>query len=180
MHIDNKTDLFLSGPIRFVGYTFLFFGVSFLVQKAFVSGTICLFITSFALLTYTGVEIDTYSSRIRQYNKLFGLIKTGKWKNLSTYIGVTLIPMKKVSMFASLSNRTTTTTEHFYRIFLVSKARKPAIAIKVCKNREKAQNSLDEFAVWLKMPVFSVRWSVLHEVLHLIIEWTIWFWQFLR
>jgi hypothetical protein len=39
----------------------------------------------------------------------------------------------------------------------VNKARKPAIAIKTCPTREEAQNSIDEFSIWLKVPVFSVK-----------------------
>lgn len=157
MHIDNKTDKFISGPVRFVAYTFLFSGFFALARQAYVASGIFIVIPLFALLTYSGVEIDTTGSRIKQYNKLFGVIKTGKWKNLASYIGVTLIPMKKVSMFASLSNRQTMTVDQFYGIFLVNKAKKPSIPIKVCKNREIAQNSLDEFAIWLKLPVFSVK-----------------------
>jgi len=85
------------------------------------------------------------------------LFKTGKWKSLRAYIGVTLVPITTRESMASWSNRVTSNKKTDYRIYLVNKARKPAFAIKTCPTREKAQNSLDEFSIWLKVPVFSVK-----------------------
>jgi hypothetical protein len=103
------------------------------------------------------VEIDTTNRRVKQYNKIFGIFKTGKWQSMNAYSGLTLIPVRKVRTIASRANLTTSTVQRDYRIYLVNKAKKPAFAIKKCKTREQAQNSIDEFSIWLKMPVFSVK-----------------------
>jgi len=94
---------------------------------------------------------------LRQYNKLFGLIKTGKWKSFQSYVGVTLIPFTRKESMASWSNRINTTKETDYRIYLVNKARKPAFAIKCCKNMDEARASHDEFSIWLKLPVYTAK-----------------------
>jgi hypothetical protein len=56
----------------------------------------------------------------------------------------------------SRSNRVNVSQKLEYRIYLVNKAKRPAVEIKSCKTPELGQQSLDEFSIWLKMPVFSV------------------------
>lgn len=115
-----------------------------------------IFVVLYAALvvfTFSGIEIDTEKHEVRQYHKLFGLFKTGKWKSLRA----SLVPITTRESVASWSNRVTSNKKTDYRIYLVNKARKPAFAIKTCPTREEAQNSLDEFSIWLKVPVFSVR-----------------------
>jgi len=87
----------------------------------------------------------------------FGIFKTGKWESLEKYIGLTLIPMKRVYAIYSRSNRRNESVEKEYRIYLVNKAKKPILPLKRCKSFEKAQNSIDEFSIWLKMPVYSIK-----------------------
>jgi hypothetical protein len=155
--IDNKISKPLNGPSIFMGITFLFLGFVFLIQKIWLPGVLFLTLASFLFFTFSGIEIDTERKQIKSYYKLFGVTKTGKWKSLNKFIGVTLVPMKKVRTTLSRSNLQASTTEHFFMIFLVDKTYKPAIAIKKCKNFEKALNSLDEFSIWLKIPVFSIK-----------------------
>ena len=155
--IDNKISKTLSGPSIFLGITFLVMGLIALLYKGWIQSAISLTIASFLLLSYSGVEIDTAKQRIKSYNKFFGLIKTGKWKPIDNYLGVTLVPMNKVYTIYSRSNRVNSSESKEFQIHLVNKAKKPALAIKKCKTVEAAQNSLDEFAIWLKLPVFSIK-----------------------
>lgn len=157
MLIDNKISRFLPGPYIFFGFMFLLAGVLGISLKHWFSGGINLFIVWFLFATYSGVEIDTDKREIREYNKWFGLFKTGKWKPLDNYLGVTLISMNKVYRMYSRSNRINSSSEKEFRIYLVTKTKKPAIDIKKCKTQEQGQNSLDEFSIWLRMPVFSVK-----------------------
>lgn len=120
-------------------------------------GILIMIFATFFLTSFSGIEIDTTSRRIKQYNKFFGIIKTGSWKNLHTYLGLTLVPMKRVSTIASRANLTTSTVHKDYRIYLVNKSKKPAVAIKICKSREQAQNSIEEFSIWLRLPVYSIK-----------------------
>ena len=156
MIIDNKISKTLSGSSVFLGVTFLVIGIIALINKGWIQSAISLTIASFLLLSFSGIEIDTKKRRIKSYNKLFGLIKTGKWKPIDNYLGVTLVPMKKVQTIYSRSNRVNSSTKMEFQIHLVNKSKKPALAIKKCKTVEDAQNSLDEFAIWLKLPVYSV------------------------
>ncbi len=157
MKIDNKINKTLSGPSIFLGITFLVIGIVALINKGWIQSSISLTIASFLLLSYSGVEIDTKKHLIKSYNKYFGLLKAGKWKSINNYLGVTLVPMKKVNTIYSRSNRINSSTKKEFQIHLVNKAKKPALAIKKCKTEESAQSSLDEFSVWLKMPVFSIK-----------------------
>ncbi|NCB09660.1 MAG: hypothetical protein EOM73_16070 [Bacteroidia bacterium] len=157
MKINNKLDSVMTGPMKLGGYIFLFSAVFAIYQGALLLGISVAVVILFFIFSFSGVEIDTVTRRIKQYNQFFGLFKVGKWESLDTYAGVTLVPMRKVSTIASRANLTTSTVQKDYRIYLVNKAKKPAVAIKICKSKELGQNSLDEFSVWLKMPVFSVK-----------------------
>ncbi len=81
----------------------------------------------------------------------------GKWKPIDNYLGVTIVPMNKIQTIYSRSNRINSSSKNEFNIHLVNKAKKPALAIKKCKTREAAQDSLDEFAIWLKLTVYSVK-----------------------
>lgn len=156
MYIENKIDRLLTGPIIFVGYIFIITGILIAIQNL-ILGIIIAVLAAFFTFSYSGVEIDTSNRRIKQYTKIFGFYKTGKWRHLDAFLGLTLIPMRKVNTIASRANLTTSTIDRDYQIFLVNKAKKPAFAIKKCKTREQAQNSIDEFSIWLKMPVYSAK-----------------------
>ncbi len=148
----------LSGPSVFIGYSFLFSGIFNLTMQQWVGGIIISIIGSFLLFTYSGVEIDTEKKKIKQYYKLFGFIKTGKWKPVGKkYIGVTLVRLKEVQNVFSRSNKWGSTHKIVYKIYLVNQLKKPELAIKKCSNRDSAQDSLDEFAIWLKLPVYSIK-----------------------
>ncbi len=118
---------------------------------------ISLAVAWYMLGTYSGVEIDTETRKFRAYNQHFGLFKTGRWQSLDDYLGLTLVPMKNVITMYSRSNRVNRSEKQEYRVYLVNKAKKPAIEIKKCKSPETGQDSLDELAIWLHLPVFSVK-----------------------
>ena len=156
MHIENKIDSLLTGPVIFVGYIFIITGILVATQNL-IFGILIAVLAAFFTFSHSGVEIDTANRRIKQYTKIFGLFKTGGWKHLDAFLGLTLVPMRNVTTIASRANLTTSTVNRDYRIYLVNKAKKPAFAIKKCKTLEQAQNSIDEFSIWLKMPVYSIK-----------------------
>ncbi|SHF29041.1 hypothetical protein SAMN05444274_104308 [Mariniphaga anaerophila] len=144
-------------PAVFAGVIFIFAGIGILLNGSFIWGIFVELLATLVVFSFSGIEMDTGQNRVRQYYKWWGIFKTGTWKSLHEYIGVTLVPLKKVESMASWSNRITSSSRIEYRVYLVNKVRKPAFAIKTCKTREEAQNSLDEFSIWLKKPVFSVK-----------------------
>ncbi len=157
MITDNKISRTFSGPSIFLGITFLIPGVMFIAVGQWLPGAISLIIASFILLTFSGVEIDTEKREIKKYNKIFGFIKAGHWEPAEKYKGVTLVRMKEVQTLYSRSNRQTPASKKSFQIYLVNQAKKPEVAIKKCKTFETAQDSLDEFSIWLKLPVFSIN-----------------------
>ncbi len=88
---------------------------------------------------------------------LFGLFRNGKQMSVEPYIGLTLVSMQKVYNMYSRSNRTNRSASDDYRVYLVDKRKKPALPLKSCKTQEEAQSSMDEFSIWLKLPVYSIR-----------------------
>lgn len=157
MLINNRTSRFLSGPYIFFGIMFLFpviLGLVELLWVIFIPGFI---ICWFLFGTYSGVEIQTEKRMFRKYNMWFGIIKTGKWNSLDNFLGITLVSMRNVYRMYSRSNRINNTIERQYIIYLVNQRKKPDIEIKKCKTREMAQKSLDEFSIWLHLPVYSIK-----------------------
>ena len=157
MIIDNKIQKTLDGPSIFMGITFLFMGIVLLAVANWFLGGLSIIIALFLFFSYSGIDIDTGKRMIRPYNILFGIIKTGKWESIDKYIGLTLVPMKRIYSVYSRSNRKNISSENDFRIYLVNKAKKPAIPIKKCQTLEKAQNCIDEFSIWLKLPVYSIK-----------------------
>jgi hypothetical protein len=154
--INNKITPFLNGPYIFFGLIFIVVGLLSLLTAQWLFASFNLLIAWYLFGTFSGVEINTGTRKFRSYNKHFGVFKTGSWRNLDDFVGVTLVPMKSVLTMYSRSNRANTSQKQEYRIYLVNKAKRPAIEIKTCKTPELGQQSLDEFSIWLKMPVFSV------------------------
>ena len=157
MNIDNKIQQTFNGPLIFIGITFILTAITLVLSRLWYLGALSFIVACFLLFTFSGIEIDTERRMIKPYYMLFGLFKKGKWQSLEKYIGLTLVPMRKVYSVFSRSNQRNTSEVDDYRVYLVNRSKKPALPLKSCKTRDAAQNSMDEFSIWLKMPVYSVK-----------------------
>lgn len=157
MNIDNKIQQTFNGPLIFMGITFAGTAIILVFSSLWYLGILSFFIACFLLFTFSGIEIDTEKRMLKPYYMLFGLFKNGKWQSLDRFVGLTLVPMRKVYSVYSRSNRKNETELDEYRVYLVNKSKKPALPLKSCKTRDAAQNSMDEFSIWLKLPVYSVK-----------------------
>lgn len=157
MLIDNKTSRFLNGPYIMAGLVFLVPGLYALFQLQWTLFLPFLLISWFLFATYSGVQINTDKGIFREYNSWFGLVKTGNWKNTNDYLGLTLVPMQKVYRMFSRSNRSNVVRQNTFQICLVNQAKRPSFTLKICKTNNQAQKSIDELAIWMKLPVFSVK-----------------------
>ncbi len=157
MNIDNKIQQTFNGPLIFMGITFAVMAIALVFSSLWYLGIASFIIACFLLFTFSGMEIDTERRMIKPYYMLFGLFKNGKWQSLEKYVGLTLVPMRKVYSVYSRSNKKNDSEMDDYRVYLINKSKKPALPLKSCKIREEAQNSMDEFSIWLKMPVYSVK-----------------------
>ena len=157
MIIDNKIEKTFSGPLVIMGVTFMVIAATLVLNHLWILGVLSFIVACFILFTFSGIEIDSEKRMIKPYYMVFGFVKRGKWESLEKYRGLTLVPMQKIYTNFSQSNRKNSTVKSDFRVYLVNKAKKPAFPLKSCKTREAAQDSMDEFSIWLKMPVYSVR-----------------------
>lgn len=157
MNIDNKIQQTFSGPLVFMGITFILTALALVFSRLWYLGVLSFIVACFLLFTFSGMEIDTERRMIKPYYMLFGLFKNGKWQSLEKYIGLTLVPMRKIYSVYSQSNRKSNSEKDEYRVYLVNRSKKPALPLISCKTPEHAQNSMDEFSIWLKLPVYSVK-----------------------
>ena len=157
MIIDNKIEKTFSGPLVIMGITFLIISVMLVLNHLYIPGVLSFIVSGFILFTYSGIEIDIEKRSIKPYYMVFGFLKRGKWQSLANFRGLTLVPMKKVYSIYSRSNRLNSEVKDDFRVYLVNSSKKPAFPIKSCKTKEDAQNSMDEFAIWLQLPVYSIR-----------------------
>lgn len=157
MLINNKISRFLNGPYIFFGLIFLFPAILGLTEMIWGIFVPCMFISWFLFGTYSGVDIDTKKLQFREYNQWFGIFKTGKWQTFENYKGVTLVHMNKVYKMYSRSNRTNSSFEKEFNICLVNRSKRPEVVIQKFKKEEDAQKRLDEFSIWLHLPVYSIK-----------------------
>ncbi len=157
MHINNKITKLLTGPYIFFGLVFIPVVIFGLLDSQWIIAMIFGVIVWYLFATYTGVEIDTDTRMYRTYNKHFGLFKTGNWRSLEPFVGLTLVPIRNLYGMYSRSNRTNVSEKKEFRIYLVNRAKKPAVEIKTCATLESGLQSIDEFSIWLKLPVYSVK-----------------------
>lgn len=157
MIIDNKIQQTFNGPLIFMGITFMAVAIILVISHQWILGILGFIIACFLLFTFSGIEIDTEKRMIKPYYMLFGLFRNGKWQSLEKYIGLTLVPMRKVYSVFSRSNRRIDSEMDDFRVYLVNRFKKPALPLKSCKTTEAAQDSMDEFSIWLKMPVYSIK-----------------------
>ena len=155
MLVSNKISRTLEGPYRFMGFVFIVIAAMSIFEQAWIVFGINAILAWFLLGSYSGVEIDSKKQQFRSYNMWFGLIKTGKWKPVNKYIGLTLVSMNKVFSLNSQSNRSTSSRKKEFRVYFVNHKKRPAIAVKKCKTHDEAQKCMDELAIWLHLPVFS-------------------------
>lgn len=157
MRINNKITPFLTGPYIFFGLILIPLFFVFISSHNILGSIISLAIIWYVLGTFSGVEVDADKRIYKAYNNHFGLLKSGQWRSLDNYIGLTLVPMKNVYRMYSRSNRENASVKQEFRIYLVNSAKKPAVEIKRCKTLESGLQSIDEFSIWLKLPVYSVK-----------------------
>lgn len=157
MKIDNKISRFLTGPYIFFGLIFVPLFLIGIIEKQWLLAGFGALILAYLFGSFSGVIVDIDTRKFKSYNQHFGLFKTGQWRSFDDYIGLTLVPIKRVYTMHSRSNRTNSSEKKEYHVYLVNKSKKPSVLIKACETPAEGQNSLDEFAIWLHLPVYSVK-----------------------
>lgn len=154
MLIDNKLDRSF-GKVAFMpGILIALLGCLTIIQ---IWPAILIPVGLFISFTHSGAQINIKKRQVRLYQNLFGFYKSGKWKSLDLFNGLTIIPVKRYLKFWSMSNWFTSVEEPDFRIFLINRMKKPDFPIKRCCTLEDAQHRIDELSLWLKLPVFTIK-----------------------
>ena len=157
MIINNKIQRTFTGPLTMIGFTFMFLAVVFVFSGIWYFAVPVFVLAMFFLFTWSGVTIDIEKRLIKPYYMVFGLFKRGNWISIDRFVGLTLVPMQKVYAMYSNSNRKNSSVSNDFRVYLVDHRKRPSFALRSCKTRDQAQDSMDEFSIWLKLPVYSIR-----------------------
>jgi len=157
MIIQNKIQQTFNGPLIFMGITFLVIAVGFVIATHWIVGILSFSVACFMLFTWSGIEINAENREIKPFYMLFGLIKSGKWISLNPYIGITLVPMKKVYSVLSRSNQVNSSVYENFRVYLVGKNKKPAIPLSSFKTANDAEKSINELKVLLNLPILNIK-----------------------
>ena len=98
---NNKHGKFF-GPVQvFMGTVFIVLGLCCVIYSP---GTLLLIIPgAFMAFTFTGTIIDTENKKVRPYTTLFGIIRTGKWIEVSGFSGFKIV--KSNRRYTSYSRR---------------------------------------------------------------------------
>ena len=153
MIINNKLDRSF-GKVGFgSGLILIVAGIVSVIATPFTS--ILILLGAFVAFSHSGVQIDTRKRRIRLYQNICGIYKTGKWVSIERYEGLTVSPYNRITQMRSFSNRVSTLEEHDYRVFILNKSIKPDFAIKRCKTNDEAMKEMDDLSLLLHLPVFS-------------------------
>ncbi|HKL40606.1 MAG TPA: hypothetical protein VJ894_08005, partial [Cryomorphaceae bacterium] len=99
----------------------------------------------FAISGSYGFQIDASRQRFREYSQAFG-IKRGEWKDLKYFPFVAILRSQKGHTAASMSNRTVTTIDEVFEVYLLSETHRTKAQVAEFRNLEKAQSFAKEFA----------------------------------
>ena len=157
MIINHKIQQTFTGSLTMIGITFMILAVVFVFTGIWYFAVPIFVFAMFFLFTWSGVTIDTENRRVKPYYMVFGLFRRGNWISIDRFVGLTLVPMQKVYALYSNSNRKNSSVSNDFRVYLVDHRKRPSFALRSCKSQEQAQNSMDEFSIWLKLPVYSIR-----------------------
>lgn len=152
MVIKNKMHK-IFGPSGVAAGFFLLLAGIILLTKGW--GIVLIVIGAFFFLSFNGVLIDTENRKVKSYLSLFGCIKIGKWKSIEEFIGLTIVPVKRINVSYSRSNRQLVDEEREYQIFFVNRSKQPEMAIMRSKDVEDAQENIEDLSFKLHLPVFS-------------------------
>jgi hypothetical protein len=154
MIIDNKLNSFLGRFSKIPAAMILIAGC---LGIKHIWPVIFILLGLFILFTISGTQIDTEKMQVYLYNKLFGIFKVGERKSLENYKGLLIVPVRRYNRLFFMPNMITTIEDNWFGIYLIDKNNKPAIPLKRCKTLDDAHRRIDEFSLWLKLPVFTIR-----------------------
>ena len=118
-------------------------------------GILLILAGAFLAFTYTSVAIDIDEKRVRGINNFFGVLKFGKWQDISPEMYITVKPNKLAYRTYSRSNRSVDIKTHNYKIVLCNEKHKEIMPLKNTKALSEAKNDAEELARQLNISILS-------------------------
>lgn len=152
LHNNNHGKFF--GPVQvFMGQIFIVLGLCCVIYSP---GTLLLVIPgAFMAFTFTGTIIDTENKKVRPYTTLFGIIRTGKWIEVSGFSGFKIVKSNRRYTSYSRSNMKLDLNISDITLLLVNKNGKRKIVLNRYSNFEDARREMDELKMSL-MPLNNI------------------------
>jgi hypothetical protein len=129
----------------------------------FVAGLIILFYSLTGLIlilpgallgfTYTSAVIDFNKKRVKFTNNLFGIIKSGQWRNLTPGMTLGIRKSNRVWKTYSRSNKTLELDESDYRLILYDHKGNEIMPLKKYRNPDSAKPEMADFGQRLGLQV---------------------------
>jgi hypothetical protein len=140
------------GPVQvYMGYIFIILGLCCVIYS---SATLLLVIPgAFLTFTYNGTIIDTENKRVRPYTTLFGIIRTGKWIEVSGFSGFKIVKSNRRYTSYSRANIKLDLNVSDICLLLVNKNGRRKVVLNRYDNYEDARREMDE----LKMSLFPLN-----------------------
>jgi hypothetical protein len=125
-----------------MGYVFIAVGIFFCLYSPYI----LFFIIpgAFLAFTYTGTIVDTDNKKVRPYTSLFGLIRTGKWIEVSGFSGFKIVKSNRRYTSYSRGNIQLDMNINDIKLLLVNKNGTRKVILNRYKNFEDARKDMDE------------------------------------
>ena len=96
--------------------------------------------------SFCGIEFDLAKNAYREYSIYFGIHSGGKWKDLSKLTDMSVLQTRVSETTYSRSNRTTTDSDTFYDVFLLSKTHRTKVFVERFKDKNFAFSKAKELS----------------------------------
>jgi len=149
--IDNHLGRVFPAPALIGGYLFLIFGFLGLIS-GYLIGLVIALIGAFVCFSFSGIQVDLNTRRIKLYTSYFGF-KKGETKDLTLYPFICIFKSNKSYSVYSRTNRSTSYSEITYDIYLLTKTHKEKVLLKIEKGQESAIESAKKLAALLDLEV---------------------------
>ena len=125
-----------------MGYVFIAVGIFFCLYSPYI----LFFIIpgAFITFTYTGTIIDPDNKKVRPYTSLFGLIRTGKWIEVSSFSGFKIMKSNRRYTSYSRANVQLDMNISDIKLVLVNKNGTRKVILNRYKNFEDARKDREE------------------------------------
>jgi hypothetical protein len=136
-----------------MGYIFIVLGLCCVIYSP---ATLFLLIPgTFMAFTYSGTIIDTENKKIMPYTTLFGIIRTGKWMDVSLFSGFKIVKSNRRYTSYSRSNIRLDMNISDICLLIVSKRETKKVILNRYNIFEDARREMDELKISL-MPTDNI------------------------